>query len=110
MSANRTLPESASKPKVIPAEVSAAMLHLLAESLDAAINSPILPVSKAQRIGELAGAEYGGRQVTDLGTLHYFREPVTGTSLAVWDRDLTVTALLVSMKAAHVRFGIEVVS
>lgn len=111
MLAPQTVSETAAKPQVIPSEVSLVMLHLLAESLEAAMNAPIIPVTRASRIGEFAGASYNGSaDYGDLGTLHYYREPKTGTSLAVWERDLTVTALLASMKAAHIRFGVEVLS
>lgn len=105
MTNSKSLPVSLPQSKVIPAQMSAAMLRALADSLDVAMNAPITVVSRAQRIGELAGVEYGGPQTTDLGLLHYFREPVTGTSLAVWDRELTVNAVLASAKAAHVRFA-----
>lgn len=106
MEAPQILPVSVVPARIIPAEMSAALLHAIAESLDAAMNAPIAATSKAQRIGELAGAQYGGEQLTDLGTLHYYREPVTGTSLALWDRDLSASSLAASIKAAHVRFGV----
>jgi hypothetical protein len=106
MTAKTNLLESVPQTKAIPAEVTQSVLHALAEAIEAAFIEQIIPVSKEQRIAELAGVEYGGPQSTDSGTLHYFREPITGTSLAVWDRDLSVASVLESVKAAHVRFAV----
>jgi hypothetical protein len=64
--------------------------------------------SNARRIAELAGADYVGPQIIDADTLQYFRERVTGTSLAVWDRDLTVASLKSCILNALVRFGVAV--
>ena len=68
--------------------------------------------SNARRIAELAGADYVGSQLVDegmlQGTLQYFCERVTGTTLALWDLDLTVEALQSRITEAHASFGVAV--
>ena len=39
--------------------------------------------------------------------LHCFRDPVTGTSLALYEKDLTVTAVEARVKASRITFGVE---
>lgn len=60
----------------------------------------------AKWLAALAGVEYGGAQSTDKGILHYFREPVTGTSICVWDAVLTLASLEAAAASAHIRFGV----
>lgn len=84
------------------------MLRSLADSIEEAFTAPILPVSDAAHIAEMLGAGYVGPQVTDEGTFHYFLETTTGSTVALWDRDLSVPALRNSLNAARVRFGLAV--
>jgi hypothetical protein len=70
------------------------------------------PQSNARRIAELAGADYVGSQLVDegalQGTLQYFCERVTGTTLALWDLGLTVESLRSRITEARVSFGLAV--
>jgi hypothetical protein len=100
MRATTSLPFSLSQPKFNFDQARERMLR----SLSLAV------VSSAQRIADLAGVEYGGEQDTGKGTLHIFREQVTGTSLAVWDRELSLASLEAHIRAAHVRFGVQVLA
>lgn len=106
MSADEILP--ASFPKVIPAEMSAALLRDVANALESAFAAEIKIVTRAQRMVELGGARYGGPQDTGKGTLHYFSDPLTGTSLALYERDLTVAAVEARVKASRITFGVAV--
>lgn len=105
MLASKILPVSDSERKSNFTCARDVMLRSLVDSLEAASCVPV-----ARRIAELAGAEYVGPQATPKGTLHYFREPVTGTSICVWDAVLTLDTLGAAMKAARFRFGVEVLS
>ena len=60
----------------------------------------------AKRLAETAGVEYGGAQPTDKGILHYFREPITGTSICVWDVVLSLANLEAAVRSARLRFGV----
>jgi len=68
----------------------------------------------ARRIAELAGADYVGSQLVNVGalqgTLQYFCERVTGTTVALWDLDLTVESLQSRITEAHISFGVAVAS
>lgn len=77
------------------------MLRSLVDSFEVASFVPFV-----RRIAKLAGAKYMGPQALDGDTLHYFVEPVTGTSIAVWDLDLSLKSLQFKMKAARTRFGV----
>jgi hypothetical protein len=70
---------------------------------------PMTTIEQAKRLAEEVGIEYGGPQVTETvsGVLHCFREPTTGSSIAVWESELSLDSLRASMKAARVRFGLE---
>ena len=63
-------------------------------------------VPSAKQIAQFAGVEYGGPQSTDKGILHYFREPITGTSICVWDTVLTLASLEAAAASARIRFGV----
>ena len=54
---------------------------------------------------ESAGAQYAGIQQTDRGDLHVFRDPLTGTSLAVYALDLTVDQVELRLSESRVAFG-----
>ncbi len=105
MSASEILPVSS--PKIIPAEVSAALLRDIANALESAFAAEIKVVGRAQRMIEIGGAQYGGPMETTRGMLHCFRDPVTGTSLALYEKDLTVTAVEARVKASRITFGVE---
>lgn len=85
MFANATLPEAAPQQEILSARVF---------------------VPYVERLAKLAGVPYEGPQETDNGTLHYFREPVTGTSICVWDWVLSIESLQAAAKSARVRFGV----
>lgn len=73
----------------------------------------ILPDSpfSAQRIIESAGAQFcGSMAYPPRGTLVYFRDPVTGTSLALWERDLSAAAVQTRMENSRATFGAKVQS
>ncbi len=108
MSASEILPVSS--PKIIPAEVSAALLRDIANALESAFAAEIKLITRAQRMVELGGAQYGGPMETGRGTLHCFRDPVSGTSLALYERDLTVAAVEARVKASRITFAVEVQS
>ena len=99
MSAKSSLPVSSSQPKVISARD--AMLRSLVDSFEVSSFVPFVG-----RIAKLAGAAYMGAQLIDGDTLHYFVEPVTGSSVVVWDLDLSLESLQFKMKAARTRFGV----
>jgi len=101
MSAKSSLPVASSQPKVISGRACEAMLRSLVDSFEVEAFVPFVG-----RIAKLAGATYVGPQSTDGDTLHFFREPVTGTTVSVWDLDLSLEALQASMKAARTRFGV----
>jgi|HubBroStandDraft_6_1064221.scaffolds.fasta_scaffold24294_8 hypothetical protein len=67
-------------------------------------------IHEAICLAELAGVDYGGPQMpaNGGGILHYFREPVTGSSIALWDSQLSLDSLNAGLKACRVRFGVEV--
>ena len=101
MSAKSSLPVSTSQPKVIPSPSCDAMLRSLVDSFEAASFVPFVG-----RLAELAGAKYMGPQLIDGDMLHYFVEPVTGTSIVLWDLNLSMESLQLKMKAARTRFGV----
>jgi hypothetical protein len=60
----------------------------------------------AQRIIELAGAQWVGVQQTDEGPLVLFRDPITTSTLALFEQGLTLAAVQERMLAAHAKFGV----
>jgi hypothetical protein len=60
----------------------------------------------AQRIIELSGAQWIGVQQTDEGPLVLFRDPVTESTLALFEQGLTLAAVQERMLAAHAQFGV----
>jgi hypothetical protein len=66
----------------------------------------------AKSLAEEAGVEYCGVQTpgTRDGMLHYFREQKTGSTVAIWENQLTRSSLDASLKATRVRFGLEEVA
>jgi hypothetical protein len=63
-------------------------------------------VPYVERLAKVVGVRYLGPQPMEDDTLHYFVEPVTGSSIALWDVDLSIESLQASMKAARTRFGV----
>jgi hypothetical protein len=88
MLANATLPDSVPQQKAI-------------------FTDERLFVPYVVRLAKLVGIAYLGPQETHKGTLHYFTEPITGTSIAVWDCVLSMKTLEAAAKSARVRFGVE---
>jgi len=84
MLANATLPEPVPQQKVISTYA----------------------VPFVERIAKLAGVTYVGPQPTADDTLHYFKDPVTGSSVGVWDLTLSLESLQASIQACRVRFGV----
>lgn len=87
MLANSNLPEAAPQQKVI-----------------SACACGFVPF--VERVAKLVGVTYVGPQVMEDDTFHYFRDPVTGSSVGLWDLDLSVEALQESVKSCRVRFGV----
>lgn len=59
-----------------------------------------------RRIVEFAGGRYLGEQETAEGAkLHLFSEPVTGTTLAVAERTLTIARVREKIERARAEFG-----
>ena len=85
MLANATLPDSVPQQEIISARVF---------------------VPYVERLAKLAGVSYSGPQVMEDDTLHYFREPITGSSIAVWDLSLSLESLIDGIQACRVRFGV----
>jgi hypothetical protein len=83
------------------------MLHSLAEELSAAFKGERIAMSKSERIVELAEAQFVGIQTTDDGPLVLFRDPVTMSTCAVFERVLTVSAVSDRLIAARGRFGVK---
>jgi hypothetical protein len=78
---------------------------MLAES-SLPVSSSQPKIISAQMIADLSGAAYVGPQPMDAGVFHYFREPVTGSTVGVWDRDLSFDFLELRLQAARIRFGV----
>lgn len=58
-----------------------------------------------KRIIESAGGEYAGIQQTHRGELHVFRDPLTGTSLAIYDSELTAGRVAAHMAESRFVFS-----
>ena len=71
-------------------------------------NRPSSFVPYVVQLAQLAGVKYIGPQIEENDTLHHFVEPITGSSIAVWDLNLSLESLQAGMKAARIRFGVEV--
>ena len=63
------------------------------------------PNLSAQQIVERAGAQWVGPQRTDRGILYLFRDPVTGSTLALDECKLSVTAVINRMLEIRVLFN-----
>jgi hypothetical protein len=62
------------------------------------------PNQSAQQIIERAGAQWVGSQDTERGVLYLFRDPVTGSTIAVDQEALSVAAVTKRMLESRVRF------
>ncbi len=63
-------------------------------------------MTNQKQIIELSGAQYVGIQKTDGVPLVLFRDPVSGTCLAIRETILAVDAVIAKMHAARAAFGV----
>ena len=63
------------------------------------------PNLSTQQVIEHAGAQWVGPQRTDRGILYLFRDPVTGSTLALDERKLSITAVINRMLEIRVLFN-----
>jgi hypothetical protein len=87
--------------------MTGAAFHSLAEEMCAAFMGEMMTVSKSERIIELAGAQWVGVQDTDYGPLVMFRDPVTGSTLALPEDSFPVADVVDRMLEARARFGVK---
>ena len=59
-----------------------------------------------QQIIERAGAQWVGSQGTDCGVLYLFRDPLTGSTMALDEHALSVAAVTKRMLESRVRFNV----
>ena len=107
MAASQRIPDFSSHPKIIqPGDACSAMLRSLADAFEAAFNAPIPALCSAERIAELAGVEYVGRQeVTDGEPLQLFRDPQTGSTLALPESELTIARIQERLAESRAQFA-----
>jgi hypothetical protein len=67
----------------------------------------MVTVTKSERIVELGGAQWVGIQPTDDGPLVMFRDPLTCSTLALFERSLTVTAVENKILASRAHFRVR---
>jgi len=85
--------------------MNAAMLHSLVEEMSAAFKGERIAMSKSERIIELAEAQWVGVQPSNDGPIILFRDPVTMSTLALLEQDLTVSGVTARLEASRKVFG-----
>jgi hypothetical protein len=61
----------------------------------------------SERIVELAAAQWVGVQESQDGPIILFRDPVTTSTLALLERDLSVSGVMEKLDAARKVFGVK---
>jgi hypothetical protein len=107
MSATKTLPDSAFQSKTVPS-LSDEMLRALADALESAFSAAPVAVPKAQRIVELAGAQWVGVQKSDVGPFIIFRDPVCGSTCMLRERGLSIPGVLAKLESKRAEFGLVI--
>lgn len=83
--------------------MTAATLRSLADEMAEAFMGELVAVSKSERIVELSGAQWLGVD-RNFAPLVMFRDPVTKSTCALPEADLTVTAVLAKLESKRAEF------
>jgi hypothetical protein len=89
--------------------MNAVALHEMAERFERAFTEEVVMTSTAQRIVELAGAQWVGVQPATRplgGPLVMFRDPVTTSTLALPEDGLSLFAVQEKMRESRAKFGV----